>query len=197
MKKSLAIFCLLAAASGALADPYSMAIQQARRDSAQNDAEQSRLANQESGNASSTPAPGQNAPANTPVLAATLQNISNLQSDIASLIGSDGDHPDPSQKIALMNDLSVAAQGSKATSESVKELAKDLFTAMAGNKKLLAQKLVLAREIHAVFNSSHLTSTQQQSVYDNVQKTLTDAGVPLDNAVDVVTDLKTVGGETK
>ncbi len=68
---------------------------------------------------------------------------------------------------------------------------------MAGNKKLLAQKLVLAREIHAVFNSSHLTSTQQQSVYDNVQKTLTDAGVPLDNAVDVVTDLKTVGGETK
>jgi hypothetical protein len=101
MKKSLAIFCLLAAASGALADPYSMAIQQARRDSAQNDAEQSRLANQESGNASSTPAPGQNAPANNPVLAATLQNISNLQSDLASLIGSDGDHPDPSQKIFL------------------------------------------------------------------------------------------------
>jgi hypothetical protein len=197
MKATLALSCLLVAASSALADPYSMAIGQARRDSAQNDAEQRRLANQEGDNGSSQPASGQNAAANNPALAATLQNISNLQTDLVAFIGSTDDHPDPSQKIALMNDLSSAAGSTKASAESVKELAKDLFTATAGNKKLLAQKLPLAREIHAVFNSSHLTPTQQQSVFDNVQKTLTDAGVPLGAAIDVVTDLKTIAGETK
>jgi uncharacterized protein YoaH (UPF0181 family) len=79
----------------------------------------------------------------------------------------------------------------------VKELAKDLFTALAGNQKLLAQKLPLARQVHAVFNSSHLSSSQQQTIYDNVQKILVDAGVSLGDAVDVVTDLKTIAGETK
>ncbi len=197
MKATLALCCLLMVASNVLADPYSMAIGQARRDSAQNDAEQRRLANQEGDNGSSQSASGQNAAANNPALAATLQNISNLQTDLVAYIGSTDDHPDPSQKIALMNDLSSAAGSNKASAESVKELAKDLFTATSGNKKLLAQKLPLAREIHAVFNSSHLTPTQQQSVFDNVQKTLTDAGVPLGAAIDVVTDLKTIAGETK
>jgi hypothetical protein len=102
-------------------------------------------------------------------LAATLQNITNLEMDLVAFIGSAGDHPDPTQKVALMNDLSGAAQGTKASSESVKELAKDLFTAMAGNRNCWS-KSCLAREIHAVFNSSHLTPTQQQSIYDNVQK---------------------------
>lgn len=194
---SLAIFCLLFAAGGALADPYGIAIQQAKRDSAQNDAEQRRLANQEGDNGSSQPGTMPNATAANPVLAATLLNITNLQTDIVAFIGSAGDHPDPSQRIALMNDLAAAAQGTKASSDSIKELAKDLFTAMAGNQKLVAHKLALAREIHAVFNSSHLTPTQQQSIFDNVQKTLTDSGVPLDAAVDVVTDLKTIAGETK
>lgn len=195
MKTAFAIVCLLFALHVAMADPYGIAIQQARRDSAQNDAEQQRIQNADGG-AAQAPTSQQPA-AMSPALAATLQNITNLEMDLVAFIGSAGDHPDPTQKVALMNDLSGAAQGTKASSESVKELAKDLFTATAGNKKLLEKKLQLAREIHAVFNSSHLTPTQQQSIYDNVQKTLTDADVPLDAAVDVVTDLKAIVAETK
>ena len=195
MKTILAVFCLLFALRVAMADPYGIAIQQARRDSAQNDAEQRRIQNADGGNPQA--ATGQQPAATSPALAATMQNITNLQVDLAAFIGSAADHPDPSQKVALMNDLSGAAQGTKASTESVKELAKDLFTATAGDKKLLAKKLQLAREIHAVFNSSHLTPTQQQSIYDNVQKTLVDADVPLDAAVDVVTDLKAIVAETK
>ena len=196
MKTIVAVYCLMLSLGGAFADPYQMAIQQAKRDSAQNDAEQRRLQNAEGANPSAQAATGQNSAAN-PALAATLQNITNLQVDLTAFIDSASDHPDSSQKIALMNDLSAAALGTKATPDSIKELAKDLFTAVAGNKKLLAQKLSLAREIHAVFNSSHLTPAQQQSIYDNLQKTLTTAGVSLDAAVDVVTDLKTIAGETK
>ena len=195
MKTVIAIVCLLFVLRVAMADPYGIAIQQARRDSAQNDAEQQRIQNADGGTAQAPT--GQQPAAANPALAATLQNITNLQVDLAAFIGSAADHPDPSQKVALMNDLSAAAQGTKASPESVKELAKDLFTATAGNKKLLAKKLPLAREIHAVFNSSHLTPTQQQSIYDNVQKTLVDADVPLDAAVDVVTDLKAIVAETK
>lgn len=136
-------------------------------------------------------------PVANPLLAATVQNISNLQADLVAFIGSPDDHPDPAQKIALLNDLSAAAQGAKASADSVKELAKDLFTALAGHQKLLAQKLPLARSVHAVFNSSHLTAAQQQTLYDHVQKVLVDAGVSLGDAVDVVTDLKTIAGETK
>jgi len=195
MKTILAAFFLLFALRVAMADPYGIAIQQARRDSAQNDAEQQRIQNADGGAAQA--ATGQQPAPTSPALAATMQNITNLQVDLAAFIGSAADHPDPSQKVALMNDLSAAAQGTKASTESVKELAKDLFTATAGDKKLLAKKLQLAREIHAVFNSSHLTPTQQQSIYDSVQKTLVDADVPLDAAVDVVTDLKAIVAETK
>jgi uncharacterized protein YoaH (UPF0181 family) len=68
---------------------------------------------------------------------------------------------------------------------------------LAGNQKLLEQKLSLARQIHAIFNSSHLTTAQQQTIYDHIQKVLVDAGVSLGDAVDVVTDLKTIAGETQ
>jgi hypothetical protein len=195
MKTILAVYCLLFVLRVAMADPYGIAIQQARRDSAQNDAEQQRIQNADGGTAQA--ATRQQPAATSPALAATLQNITNLQVDLTAFIGTASDHPDPSQKVALMNDLSAAAQGTKASTESVKELAKDLFTATSGNKKLMAKKLQLAREIHAVFNGSHLTPTQQQSIYDNVQKTLVDADVPLDAAVDVVTDLKAIVAETK
>ena len=197
MNAALIVFGLMIAVAAAQADPYGMAIKQAKRDSDQNTAEQRRLQNEENGGIASQPTAGSTPPAANPLLAATLQNINCLQTDFVAFIGSTGDHPDPAQKIALMNDLSTAAQGTKASTDSVKELAKDLFTAMAGNQKLLAQKLPLAREVHAVFNSSHLTAAQQQTIYDNVQKTLVDAGVSLSHAVDVVTDLKAIAAETK
>ncbi len=197
MKRTLVVAGVMLAVAAAQADPYSMAINQAKRDSDQNNAEQRRLLNAENGGASAQPAAGATPPSANPLLAATVQNISNLQTDLVAFIGSPSDHPDPAQKLALMNDLSAAAQGTKASADSVKELARDLFTALAGHQKLLAQKLTLAREVHAVFNSSHLTAAQQQTIYDNVQKTLVDAGVSLGDAVDVVTDLKSIVGETK
>jgi uncharacterized protein YoaH (UPF0181 family) len=197
MKSALVVFGLMIAVAAAQADPYGIAISQAKRDSDQNNAEQRRLENEENGGASAQAPAGAHAPSANPLLAATLQNINNLQTDLVAFIASTGDHPDPAQKIALLNDLSGAAQGTKASADSVKELAKDLFTALAGNQKLLEQKLSLARQIHAIFNSSHLTTAQQQTIYDHIQKVLVDAGVSLGDAVDVVTDLKTIAGETQ
>jgi hypothetical protein len=194
MKTSVALFCVLLAASSVRADPYSIAIQQAKRASDQNSAEQRQLENQD-GATGSTRGAGQTPAKADPVLAATLQNITNLQADFAAVIDATGAKAD--QRIALMNDFSAAAQSTHASANSVKELARDLMTAMAGNKKLQPRQQQLAREIHAIFNSSHLTATQQQMVFDGVQKTLTDAGVSLDAATDVVTDLKGISAETK
>ena len=146
---------MIAVAPAQSGSAYGMAINQAKRDSEQNNAEQRRLQNEENGGASAQPATGSTPPTAIPLLAATLQYINNIQAALVSFIGSTGDLPDPVQRIGLLNDLSAAAQGSKASADSVQELAKDLFTALAGNKKLLAQKLPLARQVHAVFNSSH------------------------------------------
>jgi hypothetical protein len=196
----LACGCLLLMAGNLMGQNYYKAVQQAHRDSAQNDAEQQRIANA-SGGAGAAGAPGAPAPAapapTDPALQATLKNVSGLQTDFATLIASN-DKPDSGQKVALLNDLSQASQGTKASSDSVKKLAEDLAVALAGQKKLtVPQQTKLAREIHALFNSSHLTPTQQQTLLTDVQKILTDAGAPLDAAVDVVTDLKAVVAETK
>lgn len=195
MKTSMALFCVLLIAGSAMADPYSMAIQQAKRASDQNNAEQQQIANQDGANGSARAGAGQASAKADPVLAATLLNITNLQTDFSAVINATGSKAD--QRIALMNDFSAAAQGAKASANSIKELAKDLVTAMDGNKKLEPQQKKLAREMHAVFNSSHLTAERQKVVFDDVQKTLTDAGVSLDAATDVITDLKAVADETK
>jgi hypothetical protein len=198
MKIVITYACLLLTAGNLLAQNYYMAIQQAKRDSSQNNAEQQRIANA-AGGAQGAAAPGAPAlapaaPVN-PALQATLLNISSLQADLATAVASTNDKPD---KTALLNDLSQAAQGTKASSTSVKKVADDLLASVAGQKKLTtAQQTKLAREIHALFNSSHLTATQQQTLLDDVQKTLTDSGASLDNAVDTVIDLKAVVAETK
>jgi hypothetical protein len=201
MKTIIACAGVLLTAGSLLAQNYYMATQQARRDSAQNDAEQQRIA-KEAGGSSGPSAAGGAAPAAPapmdPALQATLKNVSSLQADFAGAINSTGDSPDPSQKIALLNDLSQAAQTTKASSASVKKVADDLLTALSGKKKLTAaQQTKLAREVHALFNSSHLTATQQQGLLTDVQNTLTDAGASLDAAVNTVTDLKEVVAETK
>ena len=106
--------------------------------------------------------------------------------------------PIPAKKIALLNDLSQAAQGTnRTTTASIKQLAGDLLKALAGKKKLAAaQQTRLAREIHVLFNSARLSSAQQQNVLTDIQKILTDADVSLDNTVDVLTDLKAVVAQT-
>jgi len=185
-------------AGSLLAQNYYMATQQARRDSAQNDAEQQRIS-KETGSSPGGPAAGGAAPVPMdPALQATLKNVSSLQSDFATAINSTSDSPDPGQKVSLLNDLSQAAQGTKASSASVKKVADDLLKDLSGKKKLTAtQQTKLAREVHALFNSSHLTATQQQTVLTDIQTTLTDGGASLDDAVNTVTDLKEVMAETK
>ena len=68
---------------------------------------------------------------------------------------------------------------------------------MAGNEKLRLQHLKLAQEVHAIFNSSHLSSAQQQKIFADVQTLLQNGGVPPDNATNVVNDIKTIAAETK
>ena len=69
---------------------------------------------------------------------------------------------------------------------------------VCGKKKLsAAQQTKLAREVHALFNSAHLSVTQQQALLADAQKILTAAGAELDAAVDVATDLKEIAAETK
>ena len=202
MKMSIALVCVLFTTGTLLAQEvnYSIAKQQARRTSAQNDAEQQRIQRASGDPANAATASGAAGPAEPmdPVLQATLNNVSGLQSDLAALKNSTDGKPDPAQKVSLLNNLSQAAQGTKASSTAVKKLADDLSTAVAGNKRLTkAQQTKLAREIHALFNSAHLTPAQQLSLFNDVQNTLTDGGVTLDDAVNVVTDLKAVAAETK
>jgi hypothetical protein len=203
MKRIIVCTGIVLAAGSLMAQEvnYYIAKQQAKRDSAQNDAEQQRIAREAGGQQNGPGGPA--APANPapmdPALQATLKNVNSLQTDFASAINSTGGAPDPGQKVALLNDLTQAAQGtSKASSASVKKVADDLVTALAGQKKLTAaQQTKMAREIHALFNSSHLSATQQDTLLNDIQKTLTDAGVSLDAAVNLVTDLKQVVTETK
>jgi hypothetical protein len=197
MKKPiLALLAAVFVAASASAQ-YNIAEQQARRASQQNDAEQQRIANAAGSGQAGQPsqsAPG--APPADPMLQATMQNITSLQADLAAFVNAD--QPDPAQKNSLLNNMSQAAQGKKATSDSAKELAKDLQTALTGKKSLAAaQQKQLAAYIHAVFNGSHLTDTQSEKIFNAAQKVLTDAGVSSDDAINIVTDLKKVASETK
>jgi hypothetical protein len=196
LKGPLFIFAFLVMAGTAMAQNYNGAIQQARRDSAQNDAEQQRIQR-----ASSDPTTGAAGTANAaapmdPTLQLTLKNISSLQSDFA--IFSQHDSIDTNRQATLLNNLTQAAQGAKATASSIQKLADDLVTAISGQKQLLlARQTKLAREVHALFNSSHLSATQQQATLTDIQKILTDSGCSSDAAQIVVADLKVIGSETK
>jgi hypothetical protein len=98
----------------------------------------------------------------------------------------------------LLNNLTQAAQGTKATAPSIKKLADDLTTAITGQKQLLlARQTKLAREVHALFNSSHLSPTQLQATLTDAQKILTDSGCSVDAAFNVMEDLKAIAAETK
>jgi|SRR5450756_548845 len=188
MKAHIPVFCALLIAGSACADPYVIAKQQAHRAADQNDAEQARI-QKAAAAADATPM--------DPALQATLLNIGDLQANFAAFINADG-QVDPAQKMSLLNNLSQASQSTKASTASVKKLAADLTPALAQRKKLtVAQQKKLAVDVHAVFNSSHLSAAQQKMMFDDAQKILTQAGVAQDDADNVVTDLKKIADETK
>jgi hypothetical protein len=198
MARPLAIgVCLFFSAGGLLAQNYYMATQQAKKAVGQNDAEQQRIQGEANGGvAGAAGAPAAAQPIN-PALQATLKNVAGLQTDLAGLAAA-GDKAGTEQKNALLNDLSQAAQGPKASTDSVKKLADDLQAAVAGKTKLTApQQTKLARDVHALFNSAHLSPAQQQALLTDVQKVLTSGGAEQNASGDVVADLKAVVDQTK
>jgi hypothetical protein len=192
MKKWLVAFYLCTTVSGALADPYVIAKQRAKNTSAKNDQEQAEIGRQAQaipGSASPTPI--------DPVLAATLQNVASLQADLAGFNNFTGQKPEPTQKITLLNNLVAAAQGKKPASATVQKLANHLIAATLGKKKMSALQPKLARAIHALFNGAHLNAAQQQTLLDEVNKILTQAGAAADETAAVVADLQAIAEATK
>lgn len=190
MKIIYSIFLLVSVAAQAQIGAYNIAKQQAQRASDANAAEQQRIAG---ATADPTRTSG-SAPAD-PMLEATLKNVAALQGDFTALNIFNGAQVEASQKAALLNDLSTAALGKKPASNSIQKLAGHLVAASLGKKNPATQKL--ARDVHALFNASHLTVTQQASVLDDVKKNLTGAGAALEDIVTVQADLKGIAEETK
>jgi hypothetical protein len=195
MKTFTALFCLLFVANGVLADVYSSAIRQAKNVTA--NASNTRQDNPPSPTQPPPAPPAQNNPPPDPVLEATLQNIAGLRADFdASVTGPTPIRP--AQKPSLMSNLTAAASGAKPSAASISKLAADdLITALAGNEKLRPQHQKLAQDVHAIFNSSHLSPAQQQKIFADVQTLLQNGGVPPDDATNVVNDIKTIATETK
>src|ERR1035438_4230371 len=152
MKPFIALTCVLFMAKGVLADPYSAAIQQAKRVSAQETAANQRLMD----NPPPAAPPQNNPPPADPALQATLQNIGSLRTDFAAIGNADATSSLTVQKQLLTNDLAIAAQGAKPQPASISKLADDLTTAIAGKEKLRAPQQKLAQFVHAIFNSAHL-----------------------------------------
>jgi hypothetical protein len=195
MKPLAALACVWLMATSLVAQVnYSVAIRQAK-----NAAANETTANQKLLDNPPPASPPQNnpAPPPDPALQATLQNIESLRNDFAAI----GRAADPTALAALkqplINDLAIAARGAKPQPASVSKLADDLTTAIAGKEKLRASQPKLAQLVHAIFNSSHLTTAQQQMIFDGVQKILTDGGASPDETSNVVNDIKTIASETK
>jgi len=195
MKWLITSACALFMAGSLPAQNYSVAIRQARNAAANETA-----ASQKGLEDPAPPAqPPQNnpAPPPDPALQATLQNIENLRNDFTAIGGAAPAASLAALKQSLTNDMAIAAQGAKPQAASISKLADDLATAIAGKEKLRAPQPKLAQFVHAIFNSSHLTTAQQQMIFDGVQKILTDGGASPDETASVVSDIKTIASETK
>ena len=191
MKVSYLILSGLLLAGLAHAQNMSIARDQARRAAAQT--------TERSGGGQ--PATGQNpngaqtAPAD-PVLAATLQNIAGLRADFTALSAAD-ETTAVEQRGSLLNHLSAAAQGTKASAANVRKLTTDLINALTGRKKISPQTQKLGGIIHALFNGAHLSASQQETLLTDVKKILTDAEVSAGDTDKIVEDLKAIAAETK
>lgn len=189
MKSSLIALVLATTWASAMADVYTGAKDQARRNGG---------ANQGSAPANAQPSqPQNNNQPVDPALAATQANIANLRADIAALNRSVEAKPSSDERMALLNDLSAAAQGPKPATTFVQKLAGHLGTACLGKKTPPAEQLKLARAIHALFNGTHLSASQQPTILDQVQKIFANTGTPVDAIENVLTDLKAIATETR
>ena len=193
LKRSLLLLCLLLAAKGLRADPYSAALQHAK-----NVAAAAASTRQDEPPAPAAPAPA--APANPqpdPVLEATLQNIADLRASFDALSRLTDTNAIAAKKTSLTRHLAAAASGTKPSPASLSRLTDDLATAVAGNEKLNPQHQKLAQDVHAVFNGAHLSATQQQMIFDDVRKILQVGGAPPDQSTNLLNDIKAIATETQ
>jgi small-conductance mechanosensitive channel len=140
--------------------------------------------------------PAQSQPAADPVLAATVQNINKLRDNLATISAAADANAAADEKVSLLNNLTAAAQGTKASSANVRKLASQIVVALPAHKKLSPQITKLARDVHAVFNGGHLNDTQRDALLAEVKKLLTDAEVSDDDTGKIVDTLKAVAAET-
>lgn len=132
-----------------------------------------------------------------PALVAMQQNVAKLRADLTVINAAPDATAAAEQRISLLNNLSAAAQGTKASSGTVRKLAGDLIAALPGRKKLSpddSQKF--ARALRALFNGKNLSAAQQETLLNDVKKSLTDAGVPAEDVSKIEADLKAVAAET-
>jgi hypothetical protein len=198
MKTAAIWFCLLFATASLLADPYAAAIRQAKNVAAT--ASSTRQDNQDNAPAPAQPAPippAQNNPSPNPELEATLQNIADLRANLDTLSRLTDTNAIAEKKLSLTGNLTAAASGTKPSPATVAKLSDDLATVLAGNDKLHPQNQKLAQYLHAIFNSSHLSTVQQQTIFDGVGKILQNGGVAPDQATNVVNDIKAIAKETQ
>lgn len=132
----------------------------------------------------------QTPPPMSPALAATLQNIANLQADFDNMKTN-------FTPVSYTNDLAAAASGKKPSTDSVAKLAGDLQNAVAGNERLKAQHQKLAQDVHATFNGAFLSPGQAETIQNDVKRILQNGGVPSDQITTVLDDIKMVSNETK
>jgi hypothetical protein len=145
---------------------------------------------------SPTNAPAGQPPTN-PTLQATLSNIAALRTDFAAVNACTNGAPDPGRKGLLLKNLGEAAQGTAPTPDAIQKLANDLLLTTVGREKMQPQQLTLARDIHAVFNASHLSDEQQRMIFKEVGNILKGAGAqPADTGM-VVSDLQEIADTTK
>jgi hypothetical protein len=192
MKTTAMILCAITAANFAFADVYTSALSQARNVAAGQPPQGSTPPPAPPPQQSTPPAPPPN-----PVLEATLKNISNLRIDFDAIGKLTEVKPDSPQKKLLLTDLTAAPMGTKPSDSTISALADNLASAVVGKDALKPQHAKLAQEIHAIFNSSHLSAEQQQKIFDDVQKILTDGGASADDTINVVSSIKTIATETK
>ena len=186
MKKLFAGFVLLVAVNLARADVnYYIAKEQAKRSTGQDVGA--------SGGTGGAPT----APAMDPALVATLRKISSLANDIIALNQSTAPKPDPDVKVALLNDLMSAAQGTKPPAALVQKLGGQLATALNGRKLPVAAQKKLASGLLAVFNGAHLAAAQLETTLDGIKKILTDADVTAEDVDNVLASLKTIATATQ
>lgn len=193
MKTLIALTCALFVVQSLLADPYSVAIQQAKRVANQETEANRQLMNNPP---AATPQNKVNQQV-SPELKATLENIQDLQKDFAAIAKLTSTATIATEKQGLTNDLTTAAVGAKPSQQSIDKLADDLAAAVEGNEKLRPQYPKLAQYVHAIFNSSQLTDAQRKMIFDGIQKILTAGGASSDDVTNVVNDIKAIANETK